>query len=144
MFGPEQVEQILKQGEEAARKIASALRGNSRVGKRCTKMHIAVVSRDGSLIKMHSMDDAWEGSKDIAIAKARTAAFFSSNENALTSRVIGTYINECLAMVGEGVDPSWLGTRVASCGSVACGLGKKIRTAQLSMMAAAMPATCVP
>ncbi len=89
MLGQEQVEQILKQGEEAARKIASALRGNSQLGKRFTRMHIAVVSRDGKFIKLHSMDDAWEGSRDIAIAKARTAAFFSSNENALTSRVIG-------------------------------------------------------
>jgi len=35
------------------------------------------------------MPDAWAGSVDIAIAKARTAAFFSNDENALTSRIIG-------------------------------------------------------
>lgn len=90
MLSPEQVETILKQGEDAANNIASTLRSSDKVGKRPTKMHIAVVARDGSMVKMHSMDDAWEGSRDIAISKARTAAFFSSNENALTSRVIGT------------------------------------------------------
>ena len=35
------------------------------------------------------MPDAWVGHIYIAIAKGRTAAFFSSNENALTSRIIG-------------------------------------------------------
>src|SRR5262245_29533952 len=54
-----------------------------------TRMHIAVVDRTGRLLGFKSMDDAWEGSRDIAIAKARTAAFFSSNQNALTSRTIG-------------------------------------------------------
>jgi len=54
-----------------------------------TKMQIAVVARDGKLLFLYSMSDAWVGSIDIAIAKARTAAFFSSDQNALTSRVIG-------------------------------------------------------
>ena len=54
-----------------------------------TRMHIAVVDRVGRVLAFKSMDDAWEGSKDIAIAKARTAAFFSSNADALTSRTIG-------------------------------------------------------
>jgi len=52
-------------------------------------MHIAVVARDGQFLQIRSMPDAWVGSIDIAIAKARTAAFFSSNENALTSRGVG-------------------------------------------------------
>jgi len=56
---------------------------------RKTKMHIAVVARDGKLLDLRSMADAWVGSIDIAIAKARTAAFFSSDENALTSRIVG-------------------------------------------------------
>jgi uncharacterized protein GlcG (DUF336 family) len=56
---------------------------------RKTKMHIAVVACDGKLLDLHSMPDAWVGSIDIAIAKARTAAFFSSDENALTGRIIG-------------------------------------------------------
>ena len=52
-------------------------------------MHIAIVDRDGVLLAVRSMSDAWVGSYDIAIAKARTATFFSSDQNALTSRVIG-------------------------------------------------------
>ena len=54
-----------------------------------TRMQIAVVGRDGKLLRVFSMSDAWVGSIDIAIAKARTAAFFSSNQNALTSRIVG-------------------------------------------------------
>lgn len=101
MLSNEQIETILKQGEAAADRVASApgLRSGDGVGKRPTKMHIAVVARDGSFIKMLSQPDAWEGSRDIAIAKARTAAFFSSDENALTSRVIGT-----LSQVSTGAD----------------------------------------
>lgn len=54
-----------------------------------TRMQIAIVGRDGKLLRLFSMSDAWVGSIDIAIAKARTAAFFSSDQNALTSRVVG-------------------------------------------------------
>jgi len=54
-----------------------------------TKMQIAIVARDGKLLRIFSMADAWVGSIDIAIAKARTAAFFSSDQNALTSRIVG-------------------------------------------------------
>jgi uncharacterized protein GlcG (DUF336 family) len=59
-------------------------------GPQPTKMQIAIVSRDGRLLRLYSMPDAWVGSIDIAIAKARTAAFFSSNQNALTSRIVGS------------------------------------------------------
>jgi uncharacterized protein GlcG (DUF336 family) len=75
---------IQNAGELQAAKENSLLR----VGKR-TRMHIAVVDRLGRLLALRSMPDAWEGSIDIAIAKARTAALFSSNENALSSRDIG-------------------------------------------------------
>lgn len=92
----EDLKKILDQGEEFSNTVPSmnGLRSNidpklGPVIARKVKMHIAVVDRSGKLLGMRSMDDAWEGSKDIAIAKARTAAFFSSNENALTSRVIG-------------------------------------------------------
>jgi uncharacterized protein GlcG (DUF336 family) len=56
---------------------------------RPTKMVIAIVARDGKLLRIYAQPDAWVGSQDIAIAKARTAAFFSSDENALTSRIVG-------------------------------------------------------
>jgi len=54
-----------------------------------TRMQIAIVARDGKLLRLFSMPDAWVGSIDIAIAKGRTASFFSSDQNALTSRIIG-------------------------------------------------------
>ncbi|HEY3284344.1 MAG TPA: heme-binding protein [Armatimonadota bacterium] len=75
---------ILDHAEATANATDSGLRGGFK-----TKMHIAVVDRDGQLLAVRSMPDAWVGSFDIAIAKARTAAFFSSDQNALTSRVIG-------------------------------------------------------
>lgn len=87
-----EVQTILNQGEAAAAATASAegLRsGPGFVPKRATKMHVVVVARDGKFLAIGSMPDAWVGSIDIATAKARTAAFFSSNENALTSRIIG-------------------------------------------------------
>lgn len=84
----QEIRRILDQGEAAANGTTSQLRtvnGNPQF----TRMHIAVVARDGRFCGIRSMEDAWVGSEDIAIAKARTAAFFSSNQNALTSRTIG-------------------------------------------------------
>src|SRR6266511_2528389 len=75
----EDIQTILNQAEAGANVTNSGdgLRSNT------------VPARDGKLLKVLSMPDAWVGSIDIAIAKARTAAFFSSDENALTSRIIG-------------------------------------------------------
>ena len=95
-----------------ANAIASANATNSPLRSiqgtpRSTKMHIAVVDRGGALLRFASMEDAWEGSRDIAIAKARTAAFFSSNENALTSRIVGD-LSEPHAEDGSGgARPLW-------------------------------------
>lgn len=90
------IQKILAQGVAGANKVASlnGLRSNTDpaagpVIQRPTKMHIVVVARDGKFLDIQSMPDAWVGSIDIAIAKARTATFFSSNENALTSRIVG-------------------------------------------------------
>jgi uncharacterized protein GlcG (DUF336 family) len=83
---PAEVNTILNQAQEEANGVRSALRGP---GDQPTRMHIAVVARDGRLLGIRSMPDAWVGSLDIAVAKARTGAFFSSNQNALTSRVLG-------------------------------------------------------
>jgi uncharacterized protein GlcG (DUF336 family) len=41
-----------------------------------TKMNIAVVDRGGNLVGFAREDDAWVGSVDISIKKARTATFF--------------------------------------------------------------------
>src|SRR5262245_64822239 len=70
-------------------------------------MHIAVVGRDGSLLAHSAMPDAWVGSEDIAIAKARTAAFFSSDENALTSRIIGVLSQAHNPDGSGGAGPLW-------------------------------------
>lgn len=79
---------VLDHAENAANTVDSALRKVAGVTRK-TRMHIAIVDRDGHVLAVRSMSDAWVGSYDIAIAKGRTAAFFSSDENALTSRVIG-------------------------------------------------------
>jgi uncharacterized protein GlcG (DUF336 family) len=67
----------------------SLLRVDAAGNAQTTRMHIAVLARDGRLLALHSMDDAWVGSIDIAKAKAYTASAFSSDENALTTRSIG-------------------------------------------------------
>jgi uncharacterized protein GlcG (DUF336 family) len=111
----EDVQRILGQGEAAANNTASGdgLRTNTVAGRgpivqRPTRMHIAVVDRAGKLLGLRSMVDAWEGSADIAIAKARTAAFFSSDENALTSRIIGELSQVSMGQDGKLVTgPLW-------------------------------------
>lgn len=52
---------------EAARKKATALN---------TQMCIAIVDSGANLKAFHRMDDAWVGSIDIAMKKAKTACFF--------------------------------------------------------------------
>ncbi len=52
---------------EAARKAAE---------KSKTKMCIAIVDSGANLKAFHRMDDAWVGSIDIAIKKAKTAVYF--------------------------------------------------------------------
>ena len=88
---------------------ASGLRSVDAVNgpKRPTKMVIAIVARDGKLLKLFAQPDAWVGSQDIAIAKARTAAFFSSNENALTSRIIGVLSQAHNPDGSGGAGPLW-------------------------------------
>lgn len=81
------IDVIVAQAVAAAGTTNSAFRTVPAV--QTTRMQIAVVARDGKLLRIFSMPDAWVGSIDIAIAKARTGAFFSSNQNALTSRVVG-------------------------------------------------------
>ena len=72
-----------------------------------TRMHIAVVDRNGKLLALHSMADAWTISLDIALAKAYTAAGVSSNENAISSRSLGllTQPGGAVWNVGNSNDP---------------------------------------
>ena len=76
--------------------------------RRRPRLALAFVGRDGRLLNTFSMPDAWTGAGDLAIGKARTAAFFSSNENALTSRVIGQLSQAHDPKTGEGpAGPFW-------------------------------------
>jgi uncharacterized protein GlcG (DUF336 family) len=83
------VDKVLDQAEAAAKKEESLLRVNGEGKKQKTKMHMVVVDRDGKVVGQRSMPDAWQGSINIAKAKAFTSAAFSSDENALTTRTIG-------------------------------------------------------
>jgi uncharacterized protein GlcG (DUF336 family) len=113
--GPElsrnDIRAIIQHGVSAANQIASAtgLRSVDAVAgpKRPTKMVVAIVARNGKLLEVFSQPDAWVGSIDIAIAKARTAAFFSSNENALTSRIIGVLSQAHNPDGTGGAGPLW-------------------------------------
>ncbi len=57
-----------------ARNIIDAARTAAQKNK--TQMCIAVVDSGANLKAFHRMDDAWVGSIDIAIKKAKTAVFF--------------------------------------------------------------------
>jgi uncharacterized protein GlcG (DUF336 family) len=100
------VDVIIAQAVVGANATNSPLRSLPGVA-RSTKMHIAVVARDGRLLKLYSMPDAWVGSIDIAIAKARTAAFFSSDQNALTSRIVGVLSQAHNPDGTGGAGPLW-------------------------------------
>ncbi|MEX2516901.1 MAG: heme-binding protein [Gammaproteobacteria bacterium] len=59
--------------EQAQKAIKGAL---EKAAQTKTRMCIAVVDSGGTLKAFHRMDDAWVGSIDIAIKKARTAVYF--------------------------------------------------------------------
>ncbi|MEX0653845.1 MAG: heme-binding protein [Phycisphaeraceae bacterium] len=84
-----EIQQVLDQAEQAARQQPSLLRVNETGEPQHTRMHIFVVDRQGSVVGRRSMPDAWGGSVAIANAKAYTAAAFSSDQNALTTRSVG-------------------------------------------------------
>ena len=62
--------------EQAEKAIEAALRESKKIG---THMCIAVVDSGADLKAFVRMDDAWVGSVDIAIKKAKTACFFGMN-----------------------------------------------------------------
>jgi uncharacterized protein GlcG (DUF336 family) len=53
------------------------------------RVHIAIVDRDGDLLGVFRMDDGPNFGYDVAIQKARTAAFFSDNSHAFSTRALG-------------------------------------------------------
>lgn len=60
--------------------VAAALKKAEQLG---VKMNIAVVDAGANLKAFARMDDAWLGSIDISIRKARTARFFDMNTGEL-------------------------------------------------------------
>jgi uncharacterized protein GlcG (DUF336 family) len=56
---------------------------------RAARVHVAVVDRDGDILGVFRMDDGTNFSYDVAVQKARTAAFFSDNDHAFSARAIG-------------------------------------------------------
>lgn len=62
----EQAEQISEAAKAKAREIG-------------VPMNIAIVDEGANLVSFHRMDNAWLGSVDISIKKAKTARFFDMN-----------------------------------------------------------------
>ncbi len=86
-----EVEAVVEATTKRATAIKSALRRDANGERVRPRMHIHVVDRQGHT-RAHCVDDdgdAWRGSRDIARGKARTAVFFSSNQNALSTRALG-------------------------------------------------------
>lgn len=59
--------------EQAQKALGGALKKAEQIN---TRMCIAVIDSGGTLKNFYRMDDAWVGSIDIAIKKARTAVYF--------------------------------------------------------------------
>jgi uncharacterized protein GlcG (DUF336 family) len=53
------------------------------------RVHVAVVDRDGDILGVFRMDDGTLFSYDVAVQKARTAAFFSDDAHAFSTRAVG-------------------------------------------------------
>lgn len=83
----EEINRIFDETLTAASLQTSALRKKEDELPNC-KMNISIYTLSGYLETL-SMPDAWIGSIDISRSKAFTAAAFSSDQNALTSRTIG-------------------------------------------------------
>ncbi len=62
---------------EQAEKISEAAKKKAKeIG---VQMNIAIVDEGANLVSFHRMDNAWLGSADISIKKAKTARFFDMN-----------------------------------------------------------------
>ena len=103
----EEQQGIIDAAVAAAEQTPSLLRVDAQGTPLTTRMHIAIVDRNGHLLALHSMEDAWPVSIDIALAKAYTAAAVSSNDNAVSSRSVGllTQPGGALWNVGNSNDP---------------------------------------
>jgi uncharacterized protein GlcG (DUF336 family) len=103
----EELQEIIDAAVAAAEQTPSLLRVDATGNPQTTRMHIAIVDRNGQLLAMHSMEDAWTVSIDIALAKGYTAAAASSDQNAISSRSVGllTQPGGALWNAGNSNDP---------------------------------------
>ena len=62
---------------EQAEKLSDAAKEKARAIS--VPMNIAIVDEGANLVSFHRMDNAWLGSIDISIKKAKTARFFDMN-----------------------------------------------------------------
>ena len=60
--------------------LKEGIRKSTEIG---VKMNIAIVDAGGNLVMFERMDDAWLGSIDIAIKKAKTAVMFNMETEAI-------------------------------------------------------------
>jgi uncharacterized protein GlcG (DUF336 family) len=77
---------IFNQGVAAALNTRALIREPNGVNAR---VHLAVVDRDGDLLASFRMDDGPNFGYDVSIQKARTAAFFSDDSHAFSTRALG-------------------------------------------------------
>src|SRR4051812_43523547 len=75
--------------EQAVRQALKTRAGIRRPIGSPVRVHIAVVDRDGTLLGVFRMQDGTNFSYDVAVQKARTAAFFSDNKHAFSARAMG-------------------------------------------------------
>src|SRR5690606_39501647 len=66
---------------EQAEKISEAAK--KKANEIGVPMNIAIVDQGANLVSFHRMDNAWLGSIDIAIKKAKTSRFFDMNSGEL-------------------------------------------------------------
>lgn len=80
------VNQIIRDAVSTSKNIRAAIRLPIGVAAR---VHIAVVDRDGTVLGVFRENDGTNFSFDVAVQKARTAAFFSDDFHAFSTRSIG-------------------------------------------------------
>lgn len=71
------------------------------------QVHVAVVDRDGDILGVFKMGDGTNFSYDVAVQKARTAAFFSDDSHAFSTRAIGFASQRFFP---AGIDKGLIGT----------------------------------